>query len=132
MFFFSWKCFKIIIFLKKNISERCCFLACSSRVSTVHACYSTYVIKLQRRTKKKRKNGERKQGNEEQGREKRVNSLKKKEKAEEKKTKRTEKKKGEEKAEEEQWKLQNYKPSPSSNSRQHRTQVSLLFFPSPL
>lgn len=53
-------------------------MACSSRVSTVHACYSTYVIKLQRRTKKKRKNGERKQGNEEQGREKRVNSLKKK------------------------------------------------------
>jgi len=44
--------------------ERCCWgLACSSGVFTVHAYYSTYVIKLKRRTKKrKEKRGEENRG----------------------------------------------------------------------
>jgi len=48
--------------------ERCCWgLACSSGVFTVHADYSSYVIKLQRRTKRKRKRGKENRGTKNRG-----------------------------------------------------------------
>jgi hypothetical protein len=55
-------------YLRSVPGERCCWgLACSSGVFTVHAYYSSYVIKLQRRTKRKRKRGKENRGTKTRG-----------------------------------------------------------------